>query len=152
MAYRPNLIGNHPFREGKIDRLSYEGRAEIVKEQEDFNTLVDCMVLCKFVCLPTIGPILWEELSKLYSIVTGADVKPNQLMATAERINNLIRAINIREGITKKDDTLPKRSTTEPIKGQTVEEDKLNKMLNQYYKLRGWNEEKESKLTIKLDL
>jgi aldehyde:ferredoxin oxidoreductase len=74
MTYRPNLTGSHPFREGKIDRLSYDGQAEMVKEQEDFYTLIDSMVLCKFVCLPTVGPILWGELTKLYSIITGVEV------------------------------------------------------------------------------
>jgi len=137
MAYRPNLTGNHPFREGKIDRLSYEGQAEMVKEQEDFYTLVDCMVLCKFVCLPTIGPILWDELVKLYLIITGIEVGKEELLRVAERINNLVRQFNLREGISRKDDVLPERFLKEPLKGQVVEKEKLDKMLDRYYKLRG---------------
>ncbi len=137
MAYRPNLTGNHPFREGKIDRLSYEGQAEMVKEQEDFYTLVDCMVLCKFVCLPTIGPILWDELVKLYSIITGIEVGKEELLTAAEKINNLVRSFNLREGISRKDDVLPERFLKEPLKGQVVEKEKLDKMLDRYYKLRG---------------
>ncbi len=137
MAYRPNLTGNHPFREGKIDRLSYEGQAEMVKEQEDFYTLVDCMVLCKFVCLPTIGPILWDELVKLYLIITGIEVGKEELLKVAERINNLVRQFNLREGISRKDDVLPERFLKEPLKGQVVEKEKLDKMLDRYYKLRG---------------
>jgi len=137
MAYRSNLTGSHPFREGKIDRLSYDGQAEMVKEQEDFYTIVDSMVLCKFVCLPTIGPILWEELTKLYSIITGIDIGRKELLTTAERINNLVRSFNSREGISRKDDALPERFVKEPLIGQVVEKEKLDKMLDQYYKLRG---------------
>jgi len=137
MAYRPNLTGSHPFREGRIDRLSYEGQAEMVKEQEDFYTLIDSMVLCKFVCLPTIGPILWDELTKLYSIITGIEVGRMELVTAAERINNLVRVFNLREGIGRKDDVLPERFVKEPLKGQVVEKEKLDKMLDQYYKLRG---------------
>jgi len=51
----------------------------MVKE-EDFCTLMDSMVLCKFVCLPTIGPILWEELTKLCSIITGIEVGKKELL------------------------------------------------------------------------
>ena len=137
LVYRPNLTGQHPFKVGKIERLSYDGQAEIVKEQEDFYTIVDSMVLCKFLCLPTIGPILWDELAKLYSIITGIEVGRKELLMVAERINNMVRSFNLREGISRKDDVLPERFTKETVKGQVVEKEKLDKMLDQYYKLRG---------------
>jgi aldehyde:ferredoxin oxidoreductase len=139
IAHRPNLTGSHPFRKGKIDRLVYEVQADMVKEQEDFYTLIDSMVLCKFVCLPTIGPILWDELVKLYSIITGIEVGKEELLTAAERINNLVRSFNLREGISRGDDTLPERFMKEPLKGQVVKKEKLNEMLNQYYKLRRWD-------------
>ena len=135
LAYRPNLTGSNPFREGKIDRLSYAGQAQMVKEQECFYTLVDSMVLCKFVCMPTIGPILWDELTKIYSIVTGVKVSREKLLAISERINNRIRSFNAREGVDKKDDTLPQRLLKEPVRGKIVQEKELRKMLNQYYQL-----------------
>lgn len=151
LAYRPNLTGLHPFREGKIDRLSYHGQAEMVKELEDFYTIVDSMVLCKFVCLPTIGPILWEELAKLYHIVTGTEVKKKDLLVTAERINNLVRSFNLREGISKKDDTVPERFINEGLKkgaskGEIVRKDKFEKMLNEYYKIREWTKDGNTKV------
>jgi len=139
MAYRPNLTGSHPFRKGKIDRLSYSGQAEMIKEQEDFYTLIDSMVLCKFVCLPTIGPILWEELINLYSIITGIEVEKRDLVIVAERTSDLIKSFNVREGINRRDDALPERFIKEPIKDQIVKRQKLRTMLDKYYKLRGWN-------------
>jgi len=109
----------------------------MVKELEDFYTLVDSMVLCKFVSLPTIGPILWEELTRLYSIVTGVRVKKRGLVKLATRINNIVRSFNVREGIDKTDDTLPERFTKERVEGQIVEKEKLETMANDYYRMVG---------------
>ena len=151
MAYRPNLTGQKPFEPGTINRLTYEGQTEMVKELEDFYTLVDCMVLCKFLCLPTVGPILWDELIKLYSITTGVEIKKDRLLSIANNINNLIRQLNLREGLNRKDDTLPKRFFDEELrtgnsKGETVQKQEFEKMLDKYYKLRGWNKEGKPKI------
>jgi aldehyde:ferredoxin oxidoreductase len=146
MAYRPNLTGQRPFGGGAINRLSYEGQAEMVKELEDFHIIVDCMVLCKFLCLPIIGPILWDELVRLYSIATGVEVKKEDLLEIASNIQNTIRRFNLREGLTEKDDTLPQRFFDEGLrtgasKGEKVEKEGFERMLNEYYKLRGWHSE-----------
>jgi aldehyde:ferredoxin oxidoreductase len=151
LAHRPDLTGTNPFINDKVDRLSYNGHVEIVKEEEDFYTIVDSMVMCKFLCLPTIGPVLWNELAKLYYIITGTEVKRRDLIMTAERINNLVRLFNIREGINKKDDMLPERFTKEGLKtgaskGETVREEELERMLNEYYKLKRWNKDGSPKV------
>lgn len=139
LAYRPNLTGLYPFGEGKIDRLSYEGQAQMVTDLENFHVLVDSMVLCKFVCLPAVGPILWDELAKLYSIVTGVNAGKKNLLTRAERIVNLVKEFNMREGMSRKDDALPERFMKNSVEGQVVEKERFDEMLNQYYELRGWN-------------
>jgi aldehyde:ferredoxin oxidoreductase len=151
MAARPNLTGQRPFGEGAINRLSYEGQAEMVKELEDFHIIVDCMVLCKFLCLPIIGPILWDELVKLYSIVTGIEVKKEDLVEIASNVQNTIRRFNLREGLIRKDDTLPQRFFDEGLrtgasKGEKVEKEGFERMLNEYYKLRRWYSEQENNI------
>lgn len=151
LAYRPNLTGKHPFKENiPIDRFSYDRQAEIVKELEDFHVIVDSMIMCKFICLPTIGPVLWDEMCEIYSATTGLDVKVQDLMDIGIRVNNLVKTFNIREGATAKDDTLPKRMMREKLlkgasSGQIVDEEKFNKMLSEYYQLRGWNSRGEPK-------
>ena len=145
MVYRPNLTGTHPFKKGKIDRLSYEGQAEIVKELEDFYTIVDSMVLCKFVCLPSIGPILWSELIRLYTIITGLKITKRKFITLAERINNIIKSFNLKAGVNRKDDSLPERFINEPVKGQTIKKTELSKMIDQYYRLRRWNINKRNR-------
>jgi aldehyde:ferredoxin oxidoreductase len=145
LAYRPNLTGALPFREGKIDRLSYEGQAEMVSEQEDFYTLIDCMGLCKFVSLPAVGPILWKELTTLYSIVTGVEASVVDLISIARRVNNSVRSFNVAEQIGRADDSLPERFINEPLKkgaseGAIVGKAELAGMLDRYYELKGWDQ------------
>jgi len=146
VAYRPNLTGQHPFKPGvEVDRFSYEGQAEMVVELEDFYALVDSMVLCRFLCLPTIGPILWEELSAIYSATTGLDIGPGELRRKGASINDLVRWFNVREGISRKDDKLPDRFFEEPVAGQVVDRSAFERMLDEYYALRGWDEEGKPK-------
>lgn len=141
MAYRPNLTGRKPFGEGAINRLSYQGQAEVVKELEDFYTIVDSMVLCKFVCLPTVGPILWDEIKRLYAIVTGREITIGRLIEISHEINTMIREFNRREGAGE--DTLPRRFFVEGLekgvsRGEVVSEVGFGEMLREYYRLRGW--------------
>ena len=64
------------------------------------------------------------------------------LLRAGERINNLVRLFNLREGLTREEDTLPKRFFTEPLeegpcRGRVVED--LDTMLDEYYWVRGWD-------------
>lgn len=145
MAYRPNLVGKHPFRpEIKVNRLSYEDQPQIVKEQEDFYTLVDSMIYCHFLCLPIAGPILWDEMLEAFNGVTGLDLKMDAFRECAVRINNLVRLYNLREGAPP-DTQYPKVWLTQSLKrrgaeGELVSVEKLQGMLKEYYRLRGWND------------
>jgi aldehyde:ferredoxin oxidoreductase len=77
-------------------------------------------------------------------LVTGVDVSAEELSTAAERINTLARLINLREGLTRKDDTLPWKVMNVPIpddgpvKGAIVTQDELDLMLDDYYESRGW--------------
>lgn len=79
----------------------------------------------------------------MLQMVTGWDYKLPDLLKVGERAYNLKRLINARYGMTRKDDTLPKRLLLEPLpdggcKGSIVE---LDRMLPNYYRARGWDEE-----------
>jgi aldehyde:ferredoxin oxidoreductase len=76
--------------------------------------------------------------------VTGLTLTPEEVTQVGERINNLARAFNVREGFTRADDTFPDRLMTEPLqsgasKGQLISKEDLNAMLDEYYTLRGWD-------------
>jgi aldehyde:ferredoxin oxidoreductase len=76
--------------------------------------------------------------------VTGYDMTVEELSATGERINTIARLINIREGLSRKDDTLPWKVMHEPIpddgpvKGAVVTQEELDTLLDDYYQARGW--------------
>jgi aldehyde:ferredoxin oxidoreductase len=69
-----------------------------------------------------------------------------ELMLAAERMSNIARLYNIREGLTRKDDTLPPRVMKDPIpdgvaKGSFVSQEELDIMLDGYYEARGWTKQ-----------
>jgi aldehyde:ferredoxin oxidoreductase len=129
---------------GKVDRLKAErGRGLIVKESEDVNAIIDSLIICK-----NAKGTLYKELAdmaRLYNLVTGIDMTPDQLRAAGERIINIARLINLREGLTRKDDTLPWKVMNQPIqddgpvKGAVVPQEELDLLLDDYYTVRGWN-------------
>ena len=98
------------------------------------------MVLCRF------GRTIydWDMLTKIYNTITGLNISVEELKKAGERIITLTRLFNVREGFTRKDDTLPARFFKEPLengpaKGQIVSREGFEKLLNEYYKLRGWD-------------
>ncbi len=129
---------------GKVDRFKVdEGRGKLVMGDEDNYCIFDSMILCKF----TRG--IWkgnDEIADLYSIVTGIPITGSELAKAGERMNNLGRLYNIREGLIKKDDTLPPRIMKDPIpsgvsKGSYVSQADLDILLDGYYGARGWSKE-----------
>lgn len=75
--------------------------------------------------------------------VTGHHYTEEERVLVADRIYTLERLFNLREGLTKAEDTLPWRSLHEPIpdgpaKGNTVP---LEPMKVDYYRERGWDQD-----------
>jgi aldehyde:ferredoxin oxidoreductase len=128
---------------GKVDRLKAErGRGKLVKDLEDIYSLIDSLIVCKNAKATFYKEL--AELAKLYDLVTGIDMSPEELGKAAERINTLAKLINLREGFGRKDDSLPWKVMNVPIpddgpvKGAVVTKDELDLMLDDYYETRGW--------------
>lgn len=123
-----------------MDRLEEKGKGRLHKWYEDARAFQHALENCIFVWDP--GDVeRAQSLAEMYSAVTGNDMSADQVMTTGERITNLERAFNVREGLTREDDALPKRFLEEPIKdgpskGQVVN---LDLMLDEYYEARGWD-------------
>lgn len=127
----------------KVDRLKAEkGRGKLVEDLEDSYSIIDSLIVCK----NAKGTFYKEmaDMAKLYSLVTGYEMTSEELAAVGQRINNVARLINIREGLSRKDDTLPWKVMNLPIpddgpmKGAFVSQDELDLLLDDYYKARGW--------------
>ena len=128
----------------KEDPLKTEGKPELVKRFEDSFALIDSSGLCVFLAIRYVFSkerIVWpERLSEMMNLATGAGYTPEEIMKAAERVYNLERMFLIKAGSTE--DTLPYRMLHEPLpdgpaRGKVVE---LDKMLPEFYKLRGWDE------------
>ena len=139
-AYSPDV-------KGKVDRFKIEkGRGKIVKDGEDLYDVVDSLILCKFS-----RGVFYEgldEMAKYYTLATGIKMTPEELGQAGERINNLARLINIREGKgTREYDTLPPKIMSVPVpdegvaKGAYVNKKEFDIGLDDYYEVRGWTKE-----------
>ena len=131
---------------GKVDRLKAEkGRGKLVKDMEDMYTVIDSLIVCKF----SRGTYYegFQDLAKVYSLVTGFETSAEEMRRSGERINNVARLFNIREGFGRKDDTLPYKVMNLPIpdegpsKGSYVTQAELDLLLDDYYEVRGWTKE-----------
>jgi len=131
---------------GKVNRFKFDkGRSKLIIDIEDLYTLIDSLIVCKF----SRGVYFenFNDLAKYYTLATGIAVTPEEMRITGERINNLGRLFNIREGLTRKDDHLPAKVMSTPIpddtvsKGSYIKQEELDFMLDDYYACRGWTRE-----------
>ncbi len=123
-----------------IDRYGYEGKAQMVSELQLDYVAFDCLIGCAFGGFA----IKMQDYADALSAVTGWSFDLKELRTTCQRVWNLTRLFNVREGFTRKDDTLPERLFTEastrgPSNGQVVERDAFEKMLDEYYEIVGWD-------------
>ena len=129
-------FGLPPF----VDRFGTEGKGELVKTKQNEAAVQDALGFCVFVSRG--DPIGFPEFAEMFTQATGVSVTAADLLRVGERIWNVERLYNLREGFTRKDDSLPKRFLEQPMadgptKGHVVE---LDKLLSDYYKQRGWDE------------
>ena len=131
----------------EVDRFTAKGKGELTKWNQDIRTAVtDAPTMCGFIFDMAVIGIAAQNTADLMEAVTGIAYTPDDVLLVGERINNLARAFNVREGFTRADDTLPERLLTEPIpggasKGHFISKDELKLMLDDYYTARGWDVE-----------
>lgn len=124
-----------------VDRFAVEGKGQVTKYNQDITAMMNTGILCNFIVV--MQGVTPELYAKLLSAATGvADfADPAYQWKVGERIVNLERMFNMREGLGRKDDVFPKRITDEPMPsgpsaGQVFEADLL---LPDYYRVRGWD-------------
>jgi len=130
---------------GEVNRFIAEpGRGKLAMEKEDFACILDCLVLCKF--LRNCFTDFEREVAEIYTMTTGIPLTPEELKQVGERVVNLKKAFNIREGWTMADDWLPPRVLEDPLpsgpgKGVRVTPEELRMLIQDYYAARGWTPE-----------
>jgi len=123
-----------------LDRYSYENKAEMVREIQLRPVIFNSVVACFF----STFALTIEDYAEAISAATGWPLTPEKLLLIAERIWNLTRLFNVREGFQKADDTLPERLFTQasskgPSKGEVVDRASFEKMRETYYRIAGWD-------------
>jgi aldehyde:ferredoxin oxidoreductase len=121
-----------------LNRFIADGKAELNVKMHDLMALYDGLGVCKFYIVVSYGP---TALAEWLNLCTGWTMTPEDLMRTGERIFTAKRAINVERGLTRKDDYLPKRLLTIPQRDDIgpVNPQGMERMLDEYYRLRGWN-------------
>jgi aldehyde:ferredoxin oxidoreductase len=122
---------------------TWEGKAMLTKWFEDLYTVANALVIC---ILPVgmflaLGP---TRLSGLLSSCTGWDITPMGLMEIGERIFTLMKSYLVKKGLTRREDDWPRRFYTEPLpdgpaQGALLSKDTIDRVLDEYYQLRGWD-------------
>ncbi|MBA7679646.1 hypothetical protein ES703_87946 [subsurface metagenome] len=125
----------------QTDRLKYEGKAELVKAFQDLTAVIDSSGMCLFTFFALGG--VPEVYAQILTASTGISYSTEEMLKAGERIWNLEKLWNLKVGYSKKDDALPPRMSEFPIasgpsKGEVCQ---IYRMLPEYYKLRGWDEE-----------
>ncbi len=136
---RGNMIGLEVLGLPKlIDRFQVQGKSSFVILNQNSNAAIDSLVLCKF----TNMGVADEYFARVLSAVTGIQYATGDMIKVGERVWNLERLYNNREGFTTRDDTLPPRLLTEaPVDGPSQGwVSHLEPMLKEYYRSRGWDE------------
>jgi aldehyde:ferredoxin oxidoreductase len=124
--------------------------ARLTRHVERWNILLDIMGICSRP--PLARSYSLSSITELYGLVTGIDLKPEDLLAASDRCANLLKLFNIGQGATRKDDYLPERYYTEPFyllgeetwlkdyyNTRKLTRDDIEKLLDDYYEERGWD-------------
>lgn len=124
---------------GDMDPFTAEGKAQLVIDLQHYNSVKFSTIICDFWALSL------DTLAEVLALVTAVPFTTADLEKTGERVVNVARLFNVREGFSGKDDTLPGRIFKDPLKsgateGKLLPESEFAKMLAEYYNLRDWQE------------
>jgi len=122
-----------------LERFSFENKAQIVKDVQDERAAFFSLVLCDF------APISEENCVDMWNLATGFNHTVESYLKCGERIWNLVRLFNLREGHNPTNEKLPTRLFKEPFtkgpaNGVLLKQEDFQKSLQEYYLLRGWDE------------
>lgn len=133
-----------PAREvlGGVPPFTVENKAAMVKEMFDDRSMLHCLIVCdtphgtKLTTIP--------EYLEFIEATTGSPLTLQEWQTVADRMETTIRLFNVRAGLSRRDDTLPWRILAEPLpdgpaQGKLFGQAGLDKMLDEYYALRGWD-------------
>lgn len=130
-----------------VDRFAFEGKGKLTKWNQDIRAAAcDCGPMCGFVMTMAFGENCLQNTADIVNALSGSNYSAEDIRDCGERVNNIARIFNIREGFTRADDDLPDRIKNEPLmaggsKGAHIPQAELDFMLDEFYEARGWTKE-----------
>jgi len=124
---------------------SYSGKARMVWWHELHNAVTDSLGFCRFLTVfSSPHAPRYEDFMKWIRLTTGLSLTPEELRVAGERIYTLERVMLAGDGLSREDDTLPRRYFDEPVgegpaMGSVIDEKEFQRMLDEYYRLHGWS-------------
>jgi aldehyde:ferredoxin oxidoreductase len=126
---------------------SYRGKGRMVWWHELLHAVTDALGVCRFLtAFSSPHGLQYRQFARLIRLATGLEIPARQLRTIAERIYTLERMLLVGDGISRQDDTLPKRYFEEPIpegpaRGCVIDRKNFDGMLDEYYRLHGWGKD-----------
>ncbi|MBC8177598.1 MAG: aldehyde ferredoxin oxidoreductase family protein [Desulfobacteraceae bacterium] len=128
------------------DPTVYETKERVVDFSDKIFAVCDALGICRFVCQGWNSPKLlgYRHFSRMIKEAVGLEVDPGDLDEIGRRVIDLERLINQREGLTRADDTLPRRYFEDPMpsghtKGHKIDRKQFENLIDCYYELKGWD-------------
>ena len=132
---RGNMLGLEILGLPKlIDRFQVQGKSSYVILHQNTAAAIDSLGVCKFAHMA----VAEEYFARALSAVSGLDFSTGELIRVGERVWNLERLYNLREGFTAADDTLPPRLLQQAVSAGPSQGwvSNLAPMLAEYYRAR----------------
>ena len=122
---------------------SYQGKARSAVISEHMERVADNLGICKWLY----GLFVYQDVemaAQVFNLVTGKEWDAERLLEVSERVRNLERMFDVRQGLRRKDDSLPGKFFTQPLtsgpyKGEVMDETRFEQMKDEYYDIRGWD-------------
>jgi len=123
----------------------YKGKPLAVIISEHMERVPDSLGICRWLY----GLFIFNDVemaANYFNDVTGKDWDVSRLLKTSERVRNMERMFDVRQGLRRGDDSLPKKFFEQPLskgryKGAVLDKEKFEQMKDEYYQLRGWDKE-----------
>lgn len=124
---------------GAVDMDAYEGKAAMVIDIQNTVNAIFTLISCRFHEFITDH----DTYPQFLRAATGRDMDWDEMKHLGERIWNLEKLFNLKAGLTREDDMLPEKCFHPiegvPSEGAVIVREEFEKMLDEYYRLRGWN-------------
>ena len=137
------------FGEEALKGEGVKGKGRATKWVQDMTTLPDLLGVCKifYILSAAYTEFTPDDFARMYTCATGIPLSGEELFRASERVYNLEQSFNVKVGgFSRKDDVLPERLFKEkvdggPADGKTLNREKVEKLLDEYYEARGWDRE-----------